>query len=166
MADNSGTPPYSKSVTIRMLAKNYTVKLRDPNATVYALKLTIMEELKFPEDTYDLYYNFRIINEDEIVENIFKRFNIPNEAPLDAVIRVWLTVEGKDKEAALNVCPVWTVGKLKTELRELSDFPDDFELQHPDHPGKNLNDASTLVSVGVNVNSKRLFAIETETIEV
>ncbi|KAM7253781.1 hypothetical protein ACFE04_031463 [Oxalis oulophora] len=163
--NNSGTTtPYSKFVLVRASNKNHILELNDPNETVLALKLRIMEELSlgYPEDSFDLSYEYRHLPEDEIVGNIFSRWSIQEGCPVDVKKRIMLTIQGKDRHTALYVNPaVWTVGRLKTKLHQMPDFPKNFELQHPDQPGKNLDDATILLMTGPGVPT-RLLAVEND----
>ncbi|KAM7254107.1 hypothetical protein ACFE04_031789 [Oxalis oulophora] len=165
MAYNWLTLPYSKPVNIRINLMNHTIVLNDPNATVLALKLRITEELGYTEDSFDLSYEYRHLPEDEIVRDIFNRWGIPDGHPVDVKRRIRLTVQGKYKHTVIYVNPViWTVGRLKAKLHEMPDFPQDFELQHPDQPGKNLDDATPLLMAGPGIHSQstRLIAVENE----
>ncbi|KAM7255166.1 hypothetical protein ACFE04_020407 [Oxalis oulophora] len=170
--DDSESPRYYKFVTIRKKnitdrdLKDQTVELNDKDATVEQLCLKITQDLEFELDSFDLYYDYNWLKNDQKVEDVYEKFNIPNRAPLDVVDKAWLTVKRKDEDDMdyqLYVSPLLTVGELKSKLREMYvDITSEFQLQHPDQPDVNLKDEATMVSVGVGLNTTMLFGSEPE----
>ncbi|KAM7254805.1 hypothetical protein ACFE04_020046 [Oxalis oulophora] len=140
---------------------NYMVKLTDPKATVFDLKFHILECYQFADNSYDLYYHDLMLKDDDILST----FDMPKGFELVGVYRTHLTVKREDREVYLHVSDKITVAELKTKLRDMFNFPTEFELQHPDQPDDNLDDNSSLASVGLDATSSTLIATETGNVD-
>ncbi|KAM7265382.1 hypothetical protein ACFE04_003065 [Oxalis oulophora] len=140
-------------------SKNNTILLRDAETTIFDLKSNIARSCNLEMNTFDVYYNDAMLTEDD--EKL--KVNIPKNFTVEVLLRFPLKVVREDEEAVeINVNDKWTVGQLKTKLRGDYNFSLEFELQHPDEPGTNLAEASSMASIGVSETSSKLIAVETK----
>ncbi|KAM7255169.1 hypothetical protein ACFE04_020410 [Oxalis oulophora] len=155
MEDNSGTP-YLKIVHVYVPYQSILVKLNHPEATVYDLKIQMLRDNKFASVEYDYYYHNQMLTDNDIVTTL----ETNEGSPLLGVKRFLLTVRQGSKDYSVFMNGWQTVGDLKDKLRARHDnFPREFELQHPDYPGKILDASSTLISHGIeNARSPKLIA--------
>ncbi|KAM7251312.1 hypothetical protein ACFE04_023195 [Oxalis oulophora] len=137
------------------------ILLRDQESTVFDLKFEISRAFQLKMDMFDIYYNDVMLDDDQEKLKTY----IPEKCRVEVLLRVSLKVQqlrGDQEDVVLHVNNKWTVRELKTKLRDDYNFPSEFELQHPDEPGNNLDDTLTMVSVGLDETSNKLITIETK----
>ncbi|KAM7259190.1 hypothetical protein ACFE04_014931 [Oxalis oulophora] len=138
-----------------------TVLLKGLDATVFDLKLKVSSIAQLTSNTFDVYYNDKMLTDNEII----RTYNIPKGNKLQLVKIIPLTIQRDQHDFILQVNHKLTVGELKAKLQDDYDFPSEFQLCHPGQADNILDDNLTMLSVAGNAISNKLIAIEIGKVE-